>query len=254
MIDLFPMKMFGQNRMIRVYLPPAYARSEKSYPVLYVHDGQNVFSDSTAVGGGVSLNLEEFLDRNEYGLIVAAIDLNTAGEERIHELCPWKCGHFCAEVLGQPSSAGGKGEAYLDFIVNELKPALDRLYRTDSERSYMAGISLGGSFTVYAACRYPDIFKRAAGLSSGFYRNQEELENLIESADLSGMERLYLDCGTNENPDIRIRESFLESNKRIFQKLDGKVQNQRFSIIPDGIHHYSSFRSRFPEVLDYLLK
>ncbi|MGD7007886.1 alpha/beta hydrolase [Metabacillus sp. 84] len=254
MIDCIqlPMNVFQQERTIRIYQPPS-SISTKRYPVLYLHDGQNVFTDESAFGG-VSLDLANVLEKKQYEIIIAAIDLNPAGEERINELCPWVSGLYSEKLLGGISTAGGKGSAYLDFIVQELKPFIDDSYRTLPHENYMAGISLGGAISVYAACMYPQIFTRVAGLSSAFYRNQEEMERLSKDTDLSFLNRLYLDCGTDEGSGHQtVSQEFLRSNQRIFGIVSNKVKEARFEVIDHGCHHYSDFKKRFPKVLDYLL-
>lgn len=84
--------------MIRVYLPESYQDGLKRYPVLYMHDGQNVFEDEGAING-TSLGLKKYLDESDLELIVVGIDLNTAGEERINEYCPWKQGQISKENI-----------------------------------------------------------------------------------------------------------------------------------------------------------
>jgi predicted alpha/beta superfamily hydrolase len=253
MIEKFTVPLFNKERQIRVYLPKSYSSKDNRYPVLYMHDGQNVFDDQDAIGG-VSLDLHAYLDKHEVDLIVVAIDQNPEGEERIHEYCPWKNGEFSVKLLGYQSSAGGKGKAYIDFIVQNLKPLIDRKYRSKADVSYMAGISLGGLISVYAACIYPQIFKSVAGISSGFYRNQEEIEKLAMQADLSLLEQVYLDCGTNEGRnDEEISKLALESNRRMFDILKNQVEDARFQVIDNGKHHYESFRKRVPEVLVSLI-
>ncbi|WP_053362282.1 alpha/beta hydrolase-fold protein [Bacillus sp. FJAT-27251] len=253
MIETFIVPLFNKERQIRVYLPKSYSSTAMRYPVLYMHDGQNVFNNHDAIGG-VSLDLHDYLDEHAVDLIVVAIDQNPEGEERIHEYCPWTNGEFSVKLLGYQSSAGGKGKAYIDFVVQQLKPLIDRNYRSKADASYMAGISLGGLISVYAACMYPQVFKRVAGISSGFYRNQEEIEKLAVQADLSLLERVYLDCGTNEGRhDEEISKLALESNRRVYDILKGKVEDTRFQVIDNGEHHYEAFKKRIPEVLVSLI-
>ena len=191
-------------------LPVSYHDSDNRYPVLYMHDGQNVFEDEGAIKG-ISLGLKDYLNQNKLELIVVAIDLNPEGEERINEYCPWVTGAIAEKVIGHPSSSGGKGEQYLDFIVNELKPLIDSKYRTLENQTSMAGISLGGLISTYAACRYPHIFKRIVAISPGYYRNQEELEIFVRNSDLSGVEKFYMDFGTNEIAnDKELNNEFME--------------------------------------------
>ena len=246
------MTSFKQDRTIRVYLPSTYLNEKKRYPVLYMHDGQNVFRDEESIRG-VSLRVGDYLDETGLEIIVVGIDLNTTGQERVNEYCPWVNGEFSKKLLGQACSSGGKGEAYLDFVVNELKPLIDQKYRTLENDTSMAGISLGGLISTYAACRYPLIFSKVAVLSPAFYRNQEEIEKLIRNSDLSAIERYYMDCGTKEaGQEEEISEIFLGTNQAVNEILREKVPNLKFTILDDFVHDYSDFKKRIPEVLSFL--
>lgn len=247
MIESFPVSLFGEERKIRVYVPSGSA--EKRYPVLYMHDGQNVFDNEEAIGG-VALELHEYLDKNKVELIVVAIDQNSP--ERINEYCPWVNGEYTTKLLGAPSFEGGKGKDYVEFIVKELKPLIDSKYNTNPHETYMAGISLGALVTTYAACTYPHIFKRIAGLSSGFYRNQEEIEHLLKTADLSQLEKVYFDCGTREGGE-KLAEPFLETNKAIFEIVRQKGIEAELKVIEGAEHNYQAFKKRIPESISYLL-
>lgn len=246
------MSKLQQGRMIRVYLPMSYNESNKRYPVLYMHDGQNVFEDEGAIKG-VSLGLKDYLDQTKLEIIVVAIDLNPEGEERFNEYCPWVTGAIAEKIIGHPSLSGGKGELYLDFIVKELKPLIDDKYRTLKEHTSMAGISLGGLISTYAAGRYPQIFKRIAAISPGYYRNQEELEVFVRNADFSEVERFYVDFGTHEvSENQELNSQFTEMIQSIYKTLKGKIEDTRYQTIINGEHNYTSFKTRIPDVISYL--
>jgi predicted alpha/beta superfamily hydrolase len=243
---------FEQERMIRVYLPKSYQEGAKRYPVLYMHDGQNVFEDEGAIKG-VSLGLKDYLDEKSLEIIVVAIDLNVEGEERINEYCPWLHGETAKEILGYASASGGKGEEYLDFIISELKPFIDRKYRTIENDTSMAGISLGALISTYAACRYPYVFKKIAALSPGYYRNQEDIEKFIAQADLTGVEKLYMDFGTKElKEDDKLQNRFATMISGVYEMLDKKIPDTKFETIENGEHNYVSFKTRIPNVISYL--
>ena len=253
MLEIFPIYItpFKQERLIRVYLPKNYNMENKRYPVLYMHDGQNVFRDKDAIGGK-SLKLEDYLDKTEMKVIVVGIDQNS--EERKNEYCPWVSGEYSKKILGYTSSEGGKGTEYIDFIVNELKPHIDNKYLTLPDQSAMAGISLGGLISTFAACRYPYVFTRVAAISSAFYRNQEELEKLIIRSDLSSIEVFYLDCGTKEaSSEELISKEFIASNNSIYEILREKIPNTKFDMIHDAEHNYSFFKERVPEIISFLV-
>ncbi|MCP8967650.1 alpha/beta hydrolase [Ectobacillus ponti] len=240
------------DRTVTVYLPEGYG--EKRYPVLYMHDGQNVFRDSEAVGG-VSLGLEQYLAENGLEVIVAAIHISTEKGFRVNEYCPWEGGLLGRQLSGDAEPRAPRGTEYVDWIVQELKPLIDHTYRTLPEQTFMAGISLGAHISLYAAIRYPHIFKRIGAVSAGFYRNQEKLEDVLAAADLSGLERVYMDCGTREaGPEEEVSRAFLASNQAICDRLQEKGVPVEFYIMEGAEHSYSCFRQRVPELLGALLK
>jgi predicted alpha/beta superfamily hydrolase len=110
--DNFYSPELNNNRAITLYLPPNYDADSECYPVMYMLDGQNVFGDERAFsrGWGVNIFLDELYYYTGQGCIVVAIDNNG---ERLDELSPWRR----SSRLG-----GGKGDQFLDFIVNTLKP------------------------------------------------------------------------------------------------------------------------------------
>ncbi|KRF20181.1 alpha/beta hydrolase [Paenibacillus sp. Soil787] len=254
MIEKFQIQMtsFFQDRIIRVYLPQDYNEVTDRYPVLYMHDGQNVFEDEAAFGG-ISLGLKDYLDNERLDVIVVGIDRHASNEERVNEYCPWKNGEYSKQLLGQVDPLGGKGKAYLEFIVHELKPFIDSKYRTISDDTSIAGISLGGLISTFAACCYPHIFKRVFAMSSAFYRNQEEMENLIRNSELSSIDKFYLDCGTNEaGSNEMISKEFLASNKNIFDILKTKITNTQLEILEEAEHKYIYFKKRAPDIFSFL--
>lgn len=242
--------LLKQERTIRIYLPNNYEQANEEYPVLYMHDGQNVFKDEEAIKG-ISLRLEDYLIHNELKVIVVAIDLNP--EERMNEYCPWVIGEYSERLTGEPSSLGGKGKEYIEFIVSELKPYIDQQYHTNKSYSAMAGISVGGLITTYAACTYPHIFKNIIVFSPAFFRNQEEIEKLLRVSDLTPIDSFYMDCGTKESANNeKISKGFLESNQAIFEIIHQKLPQTKFRVIEDGEHNYDAFRQRVPALFHFL--
>lgn len=253
MLDIFPIYIdeLNNERFISVYTPAGYKENGKSYPVLYMHDGQNVFHDADAIGGA-SLGLEEYLDDRRLEVIVVAIDQNSA--ERKNEYCPWVNGQYSRKFLAEGSTGfGGNGELYMKYIAEKLKPLIDKKYRTIENHTAMAGISMGGLISAYAACRYPQTFSDIRIFSSAFYANQEEMENLLKTADLSGINSFYMDCGTDEaGTGTFVSKEFLASNKSIYGIVKRKIPNARFEIIEGDEHHYRFFKNRVPELFSFL--
>src|SRR3712207_4115220 len=116
----FAMPQLGRTRRVWIYLPPDYATSSKRYPVLYMHDGQNVFDAATSYAGewGVDEALDSLHAAGDHGAIVVAVD--NGHQQRMNEYSPWK----------HPQAGGGEGDGYVDFLALTLKPYVDARYRT----------------------------------------------------------------------------------------------------------------------------
>lgn len=240
----------GNERFVRVHLPAGYRESEKHYPVLYMHDGKNVF-ESNAENEGHSLDLSEYLHKENLQVIVVAID--QVSDERRNEYCPWKNGEYSKFLLDDEQLAfGGKGHAYSEFLVHELKPRIDRTYRTLPDSAAMAGISLGGLITVYTAFRYPHIFKDIILFSPAFYANREEIEKLAASADLSKLTSFYMDCGTEEGPTPFIQKEFLQASRSFHSIIRERLPFAHFREIEGGEHRYDAFKKRRKALFEHL--
>ena len=125
----FPSKVLGNRRDVLVYLPPGYRRfSTKDYPVLYLHDGQNVFDAATAFAGvewGVDETAERLIQKKLIEPLIIVAVANT-GEERIHEYAPTR-GVIDARAKRKKRSRG-VARVYGHFLINELKPFIDRRF------------------------------------------------------------------------------------------------------------------------------
>ncbi|NEX91749.1 alpha/beta hydrolase-fold protein [Caulobacter sp. 17J65-9] len=159
--EAFAMPQLGRTRRVWIYLPPDYATSRKRYPVIYMHDGQNVFDDATSGFGewGVDETLDGLFAKGDPGAIVVAVD--HGGEHRLDEYDPWP-------NAVDPKYGGGEGGAYVAFLVDTLKPYVDAHYRTRRDPAHTAvmGSSMGGLISLYAALERPDVFGRAGVFSS----------------------------------------------------------------------------------------
>ncbi len=244
------MEAFKEERTVTVYLPDSYdPMSNRRYPVIYMHDGQNVFRDDGAIGG-ISLSLEDYLLKHAHNVIVVAIDQNS--EERVNEYCPWINGKYSEKILGHKSELGGKGGKYIDFITWELKPLIDDKYPALEDDTVMAGISLGGLVSVFAACKYPHIYRHIVVFSAAFFRNQEQIEELIQVSDLSSIKTIYMDWGDQETEDEKISKQFSASNQAVADLLKKKKINVEWKKLTDGKHHYVSFKKRVPAIFSFL--
>ncbi|OAT82676.1 carbohydrate esterase [Bacillus sp. MKU004] len=249
-VQITPLK---RKRQIRIYLPNTYGEDvTRRYPVLYMHDGQNLYKDADA-GYGMSWRIGDYLDQSDLELIVVGIDCNE-GLKRLDEYGPWKSNEMSDVFSADRQSIGGEGKEYVEFIVHELKPMIDEMYRTFPGETSMAGSSMGGLISTYAACVHPNIFKRVASISSAYWFNQKEIEALIKESDLSNIERFYMDIGTKENTESIDDLTYINSSSDIYQLLLDKVQDCRFDIVEGAAHNEVAWRERVPVIFDYLYK
>ena len=151
----------GKNRPLHIWLPDGYEDSSERYPVMYFFDGHNLFLNEDATYGK-SWGLLEFLQSWEKQIIVVGIECGHEGNERLFEYCPY---HIRGKFWGD---LRGTGEATMRFMAEELKPMIDREYRTCAARETTAigGSSMGGLMSLYAAVKYNGVYSKAACVSS----------------------------------------------------------------------------------------
>ncbi|WP_430411271.1 alpha/beta hydrolase [Kordia sp.] len=228
------------TRKIQVYLPPNYAQSTTSYPVVYIHDGQNVFDKATSYSG--EWEVDETLNRlhqiNGLDIIVVAIDNS---EKRMQEYTPWK-----HEKHGKP-----KGKQYIDFIAYTLKPAIDAKYRTkpEAKNTGIMGSSMGGLISHYAAFKYPNVFGKAGIFSPSFWFSDEIIPFTKEHLAEAKNSKLYYVMGEKEGgnmvKDLGNVVDAMQTNG--FPKANFYVQ-----ITPSGTHSEAFWRSEFKKAILWL--
>ncbi len=187
----FAMPQLNRTRRIWLYLPPDYNTSDKRYPVIYMHDGQNLFDNGTSFSGEwrVDETLNQLHTEGDYGAIVVGID--NGGGKRDDEYSPWN----------NPTYGGGEGDAYIAFLAETLKPHIDANFRTLSEPQYTCifGSSLGGFISTYGAAKYPNVFGKVGSFSPSYWFSLTNINQFIlnNSANISGL-RMAQVAGQNE--------------------------------------------------------
>ena len=217
-------------KRIWLYLPKNYSTSTKKYPVIYMHDGQNLFDAKTSFAG--EWNIDEKLDSINAQVIVVGIE-NT--EKRTDELTPFV----------NARHGGGKANDYLDFIVNTLKPKIDATYRTKTNprNTMMIGSSLGGMTSFYALLKFPHVFGKAGVFSPAFWFNREELVDLLKQTKKFDA-KIYFLHGDNEGdpdmiPDLNQMEYLVNTKRCECKKLNKKV------LVKGGQHNEKLWRDGF---------
>ena len=236
----FNILQLDRKRRIWIYLPPDYNTSNKSYPVMYMHDGQNLFDTATSYAGEweVDETLNKLYQEKGFELIVIGID--NGGEKRMDEYSPWKIGKY----------GGGEGDAYVDFIIKTLKPYVDDKYRTKSDNNNTAimGSSMGGLISYYAGLKHPEIFGKAGVFSPYFWLSNESFSYAKAHANIQNEKMFFLvgdKEGDNMVNDMESVISLMKNNNfpsnNIFQK-----------VVPNGQHNERLWRDNFEEAVLWL--
>lgn len=236
----FVIPQLDRTRRIWIYLPPDYESSGKSYPVLYMHDGQNLFDASTSFGQEwqVDESLNQLFEQGDQGVIVVGID--NGGGDRLNEYTPWS----------NPSYGGGEGEAYVNFLVETLKPYIDSNYRTRPEREYtgIMGSSLGGLISMYAVINRQDVYSKAGIFSPSFWFT-EDIYRLVEELGKQDDLRIYMIGGVTES------SSMVTDLNRMYNSLQGVgFQSEELQLLthPDGQHSEWYWAREFPAAYEWL--
>jgi len=226
------------KKKIWIYLPKDYTTTTKRYPVIYMHDGQNLFDATTSYVG--EWNVDETLDSINAKVIVVGIE--HGGEKRIDELTPF----------AHPKYGGGKANQYLDFIVQTLKPEIDKKYRTKTSAKNTAifGSSLGGLVSFYAALKYPNVFGKVGCFSPSFWFGRDELKKLMENTQDFNT-KIYFLCGDNEGdadviPDMENVIHWVNTKRCECKKLNKKT------IVKGGQHNEKLWRESFKKAYLWL--
>jgi predicted alpha/beta superfamily hydrolase len=197
----FHSKVLGNRRDVLVYLPPGYSRvSRKRYPVLYLHDGQNVFDAATSFAGvewGVDETAQRLIRQKliEPLIIVAVANI---GEERIHEYAPTP---GVIEPKDHPKQRSrGLARIYGKFLIEELKPFIDRKYRTKPEGEFtgLGGSSLGGLATLAMGILFSETFTRLIVMSPSIWWDEFAILRLVGILARKPPLKIWLDTGTAE--------------------------------------------------------
>jgi len=243
----FFIPQLNRTRRVWVYLPPSYIGSTKKYPVLYMHDGQNVFDDTTSFSG--EWGVDEAIDT--LGLttkecIVVGID--NGGNRRLNEYCPYD---FALKGIGANNNTNvGEGGKYVDFLVKTLKPFIDKRYRTlkDSKNTFTAGSSMGGLISMYALIKYPKVFGGAGVFSPAFWVAPKIFDD-IKAKGKKVNAKIYFYAGDEEG------ETMVPMTIRAFNEMHRVSKSKMCEVIrAGGKHNEPRWRIEFPLFYEWLMK
>ncbi len=231
-----------------VYLPPDYNSSlERRYPVLYLHDGQNLFDSATAFAGnewGLDELAEELIESGEIQSLII-VGVYNAGERRLSEYTH----------VRDRRGRGGRAKAYARLLVEDLKPFIDSEYRTlaDVSNTGLGGSSLGGLATLYLGLHFPQIYGKLIVMSPSIWWANRAILREVRKLRRKSDQKIWLDIGTSEgqNPASCVKnaedlcEALLSKGWRLGHDL-------RFVEDQGAGHDEKAWGSRMPDALKFL--
>lgn len=236
----FTLPGLNRQRTVRLYLPPAYANSTKRYPVLYMHDGQNLFDKSTGYAGEWQVDeiLNQLATEGKLELIVVGID--NGGEHRMTELNP----------LDNAEFGKSEAQAYLALLRDVVKPYIDSNYRTlpDAANTGIMGSSMGGLFSHFAALEAADTFSKIGIFSPSYWITAEQVDRYQQSP-VPTNARWYFYVGGSEGGDMAIQA------QQVYQavdKLPASTGQRQFSLAPAAEHNEAAWAAEFRQAVLWL--
>ena len=241
----FHSRHLENDRTIIVYLPPGYTQETADrYPVLYLHDGQNIFDRATSIGEEWQVDeaAQRLISAGEIEPLIAVGIYNT-GVHRIDEYAP---------TARPDKGGGGRADAYGRMLIEEVKPFIDATYKTlpSAASTAIGGSSLGGLLTMHLGLRYPTAFGRLAVMSPSVWWDDRVILAEVEALPHKLPLRIWLDAGTAEG------EQVLEDSRALRDALVAKGwqlgDDLSYHEAPGGEHNERSWGARIDAVLKYL--
>ncbi|HXM97887.1 MAG TPA: alpha/beta hydrolase-fold protein [Candidatus Dormibacteraeota bacterium] len=244
--EQFRSRYLRNRRDLIVYLPPGYhEQPDKNFPVLYLHDGQNLFDGETSFIPGMDWHVGQTADDLIYAGSVAPliiVGIYNVGEHRIREYTPTRI----------PKLGGGRADRYARFLLEEVKSFLEENYRVSKgpRNTGIGGSSLGGLVSLYLGLRMPGIFGKIAALSPSVWWNERVILRFAQSALIQPLPRIWLDIGANEGPRIvddveKFRDILVEKGWRLEESL-------HYERVPGAVHNEAAWARRVGPFLQFL--
>lgn len=243
----------GGLRPLHIYLPDNYYESEDRYPVMYFFDGHNLFFNEDATYGK-SWGLKEFLDNWDKDIIIVGMECGHEGMERMSEYLPYK---MFRSWFGDMEP---KGDLTMQWIINEIKPMIDREYRTWSHREATAigGSSMGGIMSLYAIVHYNNVFSKGACVSSAIGMCFPSLMNDMKESFIHPDTRAWLSWGSREakapDNEIDCHSHVYRNNKAAANKFLAQGAMPQLWCQVNGSHCEADWEKQVPLFMEFLWK
>jgi predicted alpha/beta superfamily hydrolase len=232
-------------RRVMAALPPDYGAHDRPHPVLYCHDGGNLFDEGDSYGG-VEWQVDETLyELDHAGPGPVVVGVPNAGDDRVHEYT----------MYDHPEHGPGRADDYLAFLVETVRPLVEEAFavRTDRAGVGTLGSSLGGLVSAYALFEHPGVFGFAGALSPAFWWADFAVFDHLADAPAPGG-RVYLDVGTEESDDPEHNARYLDGTERMADVLAGRVDAVTCRVVEGDGHGEAAWARRFPDALAWFLE
>ncbi len=235
MDSAFNLKLLGRKRKIWIYLPKDYSTSNKKYPVLYMHDGQNLFDAVTSGYGewGLDETLDSIFVATHKSIIVIGID--NLPEKRLQEYNPYDENDY----------GTGEGKLYIQSLAQDLKPFVDKHYRTlpNAANTTIAGSSMGGIISLWAIMQYPKVFENAGIFSPAFWI-APQFKNDVPVMLKNAKSNLFFYCGEAESKTMESDMDSIINEIKSVSKASVKRET-----VPNGQHNEQAWHLALPSFL-----
>lgn len=251
----------NEKRRVRVLLPKNYDKDEaKNYPVVYMHDGQNVFYSSEAYSG-YSWKVIPAIKQNPDLPKMIVVGIDNAGQDRINEYTPWK---ITESPLPEDIELGGRGAEFAEFVMTVVKPFIDQHYRTKSDKYHtaMIGSSLGGNISAFMGIEYKDQIGGLGIFSLANWITSKAFDSYIARKGLDPEQRVYIQVGTQEGDDTdrqmmygNMKQAYIDCSLKYYKQLikgSVPIDSIRLNIFADEEHNEKAWAKHLPECLRFL--
>ena len=240
--EKFFIPQLNRTRKIWALLPYNYHKTDKTYPVLYLQDAQNLFNEGSAFGNWeIDKKMSILAEYGRGDVIIIAIE--NGSEDRIKEY-----------ILDNDSiTKNAEGKKYIRFLADTLKPYVDSVYRTKPEREFtgIGGSSLGGLISIYSGFLYPEVYSKLLIFSPSLWVNPEN--NFPQMNFKNPYEiKVYMYGGEMEGSQMTERIALFEKTLESWENSHSIQFEFKISINDEGKHQEFYWSQEFPRAVEWL--
>ena len=244
-IDITELK---RTRTVWVYLPDDYKPTGAPSPVIYMHDGQNLFYDKLAAYGKswhVDKTMDEIFAQTGHSAVIVGVDSNE--KHRLSEYSPWKKSGAVARRHLAKDNRGGEGKQYAEFFAKSLKHIIDSRYNTDKNREATAiiGSSMGGLISCYIALTYQRIYETVGLFSTWTVFCQSAFDRFVRSTPQILPQRALVYCGGRENEKSRFSQKISNASLKLYDSLKKRGISCELLMNSDFVHDETAWSVYF---------